>query len=245
MFAAAFAACGLRRWSYQRLPVPAELLEETVRALGAAGFAGANVTIPHKSAVVVLADHVSPEARAIGAANTLSFAGDGTIHAHNTDATGLLATLPEPPAGRSALVLGAGGSARAAVWALLTAGASEVLVHARNEGRARALCAALGGQPVSAPRPAALLVNCTPVGLTDPAASPLTAGTAGDYECVIDLVYGAQETALVAAARQAGVAVVDGVDVLVTQGALAFEHWLGRPAPRAEMRNAARSASHG
>ena len=140
--AAAFAALGLEGWRYQLLPVPADLLVETVRALPGAGFVGANVTVPHKEAALALADEASPTARAIGAANTLSFRADGTIAADNTDAPGLIAALPMPVDGRSALVLGAGGSARAAVFALREAGASDVAVWNRTADRAEALVAA-------------------------------------------------------------------------------------------------------
>ncbi|MEY2514863.1 MAG: shikimate dehydrogenase, partial [bacterium] len=112
-------AAGLER--YQRLPVAPAVFDDTVRALGAAGFRGANVTIPHKEAALALATSASDAAREIGAANTLSFGEDGSIAADNTDAPGLLAALGRAPA--SALVLGAGGSARAAIWALTRAGA--------------------------------------------------------------------------------------------------------------------------
>jgi shikimate dehydrogenase len=243
MHGAALAAVGLDGWTYQRLPVPPELFEETVRALPGAGFAGANVTIPHKEAALALADDATPAARAIGAANTLTFSG-GLIHADNTDAPGLIAALPEPVEGRRALVLGAGGSARAAVWALLRAGAADVAVWNRTPERARRLCAELGGRPVEGAEPADVLVNCTAAGLADPAATfkelPLTADTVGSYGCVVDLVYRPGDTALVAAARAAGKAVVDGLEILVRQGALSFESWTGRPAPLEAMREGAR-----
>ena len=132
---------GLRdgRLELSALPLPEELFEQTVRALGASGFLGANVTIPHKHAALELADQASGPARAIGAANTLTFGADGTIEAHNTDAPGLIAALGRltgMPAHPSALVLGAGGSARAAVWALQDAGRSEVSVWNRSPERA-------------------------------------------------------------------------------------------------------------
>ena len=104
------------------------------------------MTIPHKHAALALADAASERARAIGAANTLVFGADGEIQAENTDAPALMRALPFAPAGLTALVLGAGGSARAAVWALLDAGAREVRVWNRTEERAVALCAELGGQ---------------------------------------------------------------------------------------------------
>ncbi|HEX7299380.1 MAG TPA: shikimate dehydrogenase, partial [Solirubrobacteraceae bacterium] len=114
---AALAAAGLGGWRYQHLPVPPELFAETVPALPAVGFVGANVTIPHKEAALALADEATETARAIGAANTLSFGPDGAIAADNTDAAGLLGALgDERP--RTAVILGAGGSARAAAYAL-------------------------------------------------------------------------------------------------------------------------------
>ena len=162
---AAFASLGMAGWRYQRLPVPPELFEQTTRALEASGFIGANVTIPHKEAALRLADRASEAARAIGAANTLTFGPEGVIAAENTDAPGLIAALGVSPRGMSALVLGAGGSARAAVWALREAGASEVSVWNRTPERARALARDLGVRAVSHPERADMLINCTSVGL--------------------------------------------------------------------------------
>ena len=247
MFEAAFEACGLADWAYQRLPVPPELFEQTTRALGAAGFVGANVTIPHKQAALTLADRASDAARAIGAANTLTFAADGAICAQNTDAPGLLAALGlQPPLEISALVLGAGGSARAAIWALLGAGAGSVSVWNRTPERACALARELGAQAVAEPGEADLLVNCTSVGLersANPVATlnqlALTADQVGRYRYVVDLVYNDEPTPLLAAALEGGAHTVSGLDVLVAQGALSFEAWTGLPAPREAMRRAA------
>jgi shikimate dehydrogenase len=111
MHNAAFADLGLD-WLYLRLPITPALFEETVRALPGSGYRGANVTIPHKLAALSVADHASSAARAIGAANTLTFAYGGGIDADNTDAGGFLDALEESPRGRTALVLGAGGAAR-------------------------------------------------------------------------------------------------------------------------------------
>lgn len=234
---AMMTAAGL---DYQRLPVAPELLAETVRALPAAGFAGANVTIPHKEAALGLADTASPAARAIGAANTLVFAPDGAIHAENTDAPGLIVVLGEPvPA--SALVLGAGGSARAAVWALRAAGA-DVAVWNRTPARA----ATLGARTVSEAEPSDVLVNCTSVGLDDSSSPfvdlPLDAGALGRYPLVVDLVYRSAGTELILEARRLGARTVDGLDVLVAQGALSYTAWTGRPAPLEAMRAAVRDA---
>jgi shikimate dehydrogenase len=251
MFRAAFDACSMGDWSYQRLPLPPELFEQTVRALGSSGFLGVNVTIPHKQAALAIADRASEAARAIGAANTLTFSPDGEIEALNTDAPGLIAVLGRltgMPAHPSALVLGAGGSARAAVWALLDAGAANVSVWNRTPERARDLARELGAQAVSSPVEAELLVNCTSVGLQRSATDAealnqleLTADQVGSYAYVVDLVYRDEPTPLLAAARsRAGTVTVDGLEMLVAQGALSFEHWTGRPAPLAAMRAGAR-----
>ena len=243
MHNAGLASVGLAGWRYQLLPIPPELFGETVTALPEAAFRGVNVTIPHKHAALALASDPTPRALAIGAANTLIFDGGGRIRADNTDAPGLIAALPVSPAGRTALVLGAGGSARAVVWALLDAGAREVRVWNRTPARARELCADLGGTPVLTAEPADLLVNCTSVGLhpSHDAFKPLPvdADEVTSYECVVDLVYSDTETPLVQAARARRVPVVGGRELLVRQGVLSFEMFTGRPAPIEIMRRAA------
>ncbi|MCW2983185.1 MAG: aroE [Conexibacter sp.] len=248
MHNAALAQLGLKDWHYQRLPVPPEVFEETVRGLPAAGFVGANVTIPHKEAALALADMATDEARAIGAANTLSFAAaDGAIAASNTDAPGFLAALGSidvDPRGQTALVLGAGGSARAVAYALREAGAARVSVWNRTPERAAALAADLGVEPAIRPLAADLLVNCTSVGLADGEFKdlPIDADALGTYATVADLVYRAGGTGLVAQARRRGCAVVDGLEVLVRQGALSLEAWTGLQAPVDAMRDSARGA---
>jgi shikimate dehydrogenase len=242
---AALAAAGLDDWRYQALPVPPERFEDTVRGLPGAGFRGANVTIPHKLAAFGLADSMTPAARAIGAANTLEFGGDGTISAANTDAPAVIATLPFSPAGRTALVLGAGGSARAAVWALLDAGAADVRVWNRTPERAVELCRALGGgTPVREAEATEILVHCTSSGLDGSdqmfKGLPLNADELSGYDCVVDLVYTDTVTPLVSAARERGIPAVDGLDLLVAQGALSFELFTGVSAPVDVMRAAAR-----
>ena len=227
-------AAGLER--YQRLPVAPAVFAETVRALHGAGFRGANVTIPHKEAALALATTASDAAREIGAANTLSFA-DGEISAENTDAPGLIAALGGRPLG-SALVLGAGGSARAAVWALQRAGA-DVAVWNRTRQRAEGL----GARVVSAAIGADVLVNCTSVGLDRSSTPfkdlPLEADWLTNYTTVVDLVYRAGATMLIRAAAQRGIDTVDGLEILVRQGALSFTHWTGQAAPLTTMRTAA------
>lgn len=243
---AALAALGMGDWHYQLLPVPPELFAQTVRGLAGAGFVGANVTIPHKQAALALADSASETAKAIGAANTLTFAADGTIAAENTDAPGLIAAIDEPLAGKRALVLGAGGSARAAVWALREAGAAEVLVWNRTSERAAALAHELGARAVSEPELAELLVNCTAVGLAPAPGEELgqlglTPALIGEFETVADLVYGKKATELLATAQAQGVRTLDGLEILVAQGALSFELWTGREAPLQAMGEAARA----
>jgi shikimate dehydrogenase len=233
MHEAAYAAAGLEGWRYQLLPVPPERFEETVKALSAAGFAGANVTIPHKEAALRVADRATPAARAIGAANSLSFEGDG-IEADNTDAPGFLAALGIDPSGLRATVLGAGGSARAVVWALLENGA-DVAIWNRTPERAAALAAELGARAVSEPHGGDVLVNCTP------GAGDLPVGEVGEWGRVVDLAYSPEpDTPLLRSARTAGVETVDGLEVLVAQGALSFERWTGVPAPREAMLAAAK-----
>jgi len=231
-------AAGLTR--YQRLPVAPDAFADTVRALYGAGFRGANVTIPHKEAALALATTASAAAREIGAANTLTFAADGEIAAENTDAPGLMGALADRPM-RSALVLGAGGSARAAIWALSRAGA-DVSIWNRTPERA----AGLDGRVVREAVAADILVNCTSVGL-DRSSSPfkdlpLSADGLREYKTVVDLVYRAGGTALLREAVKRGIVTVDGLEILVCQGALSFTLWTGLAAPLDLMRASARDA---
>jgi shikimate dehydrogenase len=237
---AALAAAGLSGWRYVRLPLPPERFAETVRALPAAGFRGINVTIPHKEAALALADEATPTAAAVGAANTLTFEPSGAILADNTDVAGLLEALPADPAGMTALVLGAGGAARAAVYALRSAGAADVMVWNRTPERARRLVADLGGRAVEAPESAPLVVNCTSVGMREtdsPFKSlPIEADTFGVGSYVADMVYRPGGTRLLAEAKRRGAAVVTGLEILVAQGAASFERWTGMTASREAMR---------
>jgi shikimate dehydrogenase len=241
MHNAAFAALGMDDWLYTRLPLAPDLFAESVRALPASGYRGINVTIPHKEAALPLADSASTAATEIGAANTLTFA-DGAIAADNTDAQGFLDALGEPLDGRSVLVLGAGGAARAVVWAARQAGAREVYVWNRTSERARLLAADFGVEAVERPRPADVLVNTTAVGLQG-SADDLPLMEAGDPELVADLVYGPPTPPVTAWARGRGARVVDGEEVLVRQGALSFVRWTGQDPPLNLMRDAVRACS--
>jgi shikimate dehydrogenase len=257
---AALAELGLApRWSYEAIEVAPAQFEPLVRSLPDDDFAGANVTVPHKLAALAVADRVSAAAREIGAANTLSFAA-GRIEAENTDAAGLLAALAVEPAGMRALVLGAGGSARACVWALTRAGAA-VSVWNRTGSRAEALAAELGATvlPTAGP-PAAgafdLIVNATTVGLAaanpdspagaqnaaDLKALPVAADAIHERQIVVDLVYGTAPTPLAVAAGRRGARVIDGLEVLVHQGAASLRIWTGAEPPLETMRRAAREA---
>jgi shikimate dehydrogenase len=244
---AALAAVGLAdRWRYQLLPVPPEVFDETVRSLPALGFRGVNVTIPHKSPALALATDASPRATAIGAANTLLFQGDGHILADNTDAPALIEALTQhlDIAGCSVLVLGAGGSARAAVWALLDAGVGNVYISNRTPERAAELATAFG-ERVSAVAHAGsvsdtdVLINCTSVGLHDTdslEALALSAEELHHHRVVVDFVYQAGGTPLTTAAKSVDVPTIDGLELLVGQGAIAFELFTGVPAPVEAMR---------
>jgi shikimate dehydrogenase len=252
MHTAALDELGLAgEWSYEAIEVSPDDLDSVVRSLPGAGFVGANVTIPHKGAALELADAVSERARAIGAANTLSFDG-GRIEAENTDAPGLIAALPGPPGGRRALILGAGGAARAAAWALADAGA-EVAVWNRTAERAEVLARELGVGVIE-PDDAAptlpterfdVLVNATSVGLQPPdragddlKALHLDADSFPESQLVVDLVYADSETELAGAARAGGAYVVDGREVLVRQGAASLRIWTGEEPPLETMRSA-------
>jgi len=227
------------------LPVPPERLDEALRGAHALGFAGLNVTVPHKQRAAAACLTLDPVAEEIGAANTLRRTPDGW-EGFNTDAPACRALLEAAGLrrGARALVVGAGGAARAAVWALLRSGAA-VRLAARRLDKAEALCrdaarwsrdprvlaeaapwAALAAEAGRAD----VVVNATPVGLTAEQALPVTLRR---EQVVVDFVYGG--TAFELAAREAGARLVSGEEILVRQGAIAFSLWTGRPAPEAAM----------
>jgi shikimate dehydrogenase len=251
---AALAALGLAdQWSYEAIDVEPEEFAKRVRGLPNDGFVGANVTIPHKRAALDVADRASAAASEIGAANTLSFK-DRLIQAENTDATGLLSALPEAPTGRDILVLGAGGSARAAVWGLEGQAAS-VSVWNRSAQRADELVRDLGG-PTAGGRIASidevqartlafdLIVNCTAVGMRDEDPFehlPLDPQHLHAGVVLVDLVYAGAESQLAREARQRGATAINGLEVLVRQGGESLRIWTGLDPPLDVMRQAARN----
>ena len=250
---AALAELGLAgEWSYEAIEVAPGEFESLVRSLPERNFAGVNVTVPHKQAALAVADSASPAARAIGAANTLSFAA-GQIAAENTDAPALIAALPVPPAGLRALVLGAGGAGRACAWALREAGA-EVSVWNRTARRGAELATELEIAHSEEPGEFDLLVNATTVGMREPGVDgaaaeapdlkqlPVRADALNERKVVVDLVYGPVPTPLVEAARSRGARVVDGLEVLVHQGAASLRTWTGLDPPVETMRAAALKA---
>jgi shikimate dehydrogenase len=256
MHTAALAELGLgEEWSYEAIEVEPENFDELVRGLPGQGFAGVNVTVPHKLAALAVADTASEAAREIGAANTLTFT-EGAIAAENTDAAGILDAIELPVAGMRALVLGAGGSARAAIWALHNAGAS-VEIWNRTAEKAADLAQELGikqlatGNEQLSASSYDLVVNATTVGLEQAAthapthadlkAHPVDADSINARTTVVDLVYGFHDTALAAQARVSGARVVDGLEVLVRQGAASLRIWTGIEPPLETMRRAAGS----
>ncbi|OLE38400.1 MAG: shikimate dehydrogenase [Actinobacteria bacterium 13_1_20CM_3_68_9] len=256
MNTAALAELGLAgEWSYESIEVAPAEFEARVREMAAGDFVGANVTVPHKVAALELAGDASDAARAIGAANTLSFAA-ARIAAENTDAAGFLAALATPPAGKRALVLGAGGSARAVVWALVTHGA-EVTIWNRTQPRAEGLAQEFGAEalePTSDSSQASadsfdLIVNATTVGMgtsrgsaADLKSLPIGADSLSETHQLVDLAYGPAETELARTARAHGATVIDGLEVLVRQGAASLRIWTGLEPPIEAMRRAARVA---
>jgi shikimate dehydrogenase len=238
---AAFAARGLD-WAYVPLPVAADGLEAALGGLAPLGFAGANVTVPHKTAVLAFCDEIDAFAERAGSANTLVVL-DGRLHASSTDGLAVVGAVDVSAA--RVLLLGAGGAAQAVAAALADAGADAIRVAARDPEQGRALAARL--QTVSPGRniasaaswppevdDATLIINATPV--RDEVLVRLDPGRQ-----VVDLAYrpDGAPTALVEAARLAGCrAVVDGLEILVRQGAASFERWTGVTAPVDVMRAA-------
>ncbi|WP_308916273.1 shikimate dehydrogenase [Jannaschia sp. LMIT008] len=219
--------------AYVPLRVTAVVLPDLLRMMPGLGFAGCNVTIPHKEAALALADTATDRARRIGAANTLVFA-DGVIHADNTDGYGFLANLAAgarwDPA-RPVLILGAGGAARAVIDALSRAGARDVRVANRTRARADALAHAFPGTRAVEWGPdlqgLGLLVNTTALGMVGQPSLDIDLSELPGDAVVTDIVYTPLETDLLAAARARGNPVVDGLGMLLHQAVPGFRAWFG------------------
>jgi shikimate dehydrogenase len=252
MQTAALIALGLAgEWSYGAIDWAPQAFEAEVALLAAEGeYRGVNVTIPHKEAALELAEEKDPVASEIGAANTLMFA-DDVITAFNTDAAGLRNALKVNPDGRRALVLGAGGAARAAIWALHDAGAV-VEVWNRTEARAAAVVEGMAvphARVVTDPdtRDYGLIVNTTSVGLhgEDPFRElPIDPDQLRE-RVVVDMVYAEGPSVLSQVAAAGGAMVVDGLEILVQQGALSLAIWLGVPKLDPGVIDAMRKAAYG
>lgn len=231
--------------AYVPLPVRPEAFPGALRTLAELGFRGANLTIPHKVAALALCDSLDPTARRIGAVNTVVFAA-GRVEGRNTDADGFMENLRQGAPGWQAgagpaVVLGAGGAARAAVVALLDAGAPEIRLCNRTAARAQtlvedlALAEDLGGAvtvvPWEARAPslagAELLVNATSLGLTGREALELALDDLPRAALVADIVYTPLETDLLRRARARGNAAIDGLGMLLYQARAGFEAWFG------------------
>lgn len=246
----AAAALGLNL-VYLPLPVRPEHLPQALAGLAALGFVGVNVTVPHKQAVLPLLDEVDEAARLIGAVNTIKVGEGGQLRGYNSDWQGFLADLAHQgvdPSGRSCLILGAGGAARAVAYGLGRSAAGRISVKARRPAQAEQLVADLqrlfpaGAFHTYSPDDLAhlsadLIINCTPLGMSPvidcspwPAAIPIPAGA-----FVYDLVYNPRQTNFMAQAVAAGNRAVNGLGMLVEQALVAFEIWTSQKGDRSAM----------
>jgi shikimate dehydrogenase len=236
--------------AYIPLPVRAEHVAAALRALPVLGFAGVNVTVPHKEAALSIVDHTDSAARRIGAVNTIVVAPDGSLDGRNSDGFGFMENLRTGVPGWSpetgpAVILGAGGSARAVAVALLEGGVSEIRIVNRTAERAERLSKDIGGpfrvygwdERESALGDAALLVNTTTLGMSGQLPLELALDRLPTTAVVNDIVYSPLETALLAAARARGNRVVDGLGMLLHQARPGFAAWFGvKPTVTPELR---------
>jgi shikimate dehydrogenase len=245
----------LKRYGIKGHYVPLDIaqadLAEALRMLPKLGFAGVNVTIPHKESVIALADIVTDRAALIGAANTLIFRSDGKIHADNTDGSGFVSNLRQyapdwqPKAG-PAVVFGAGGAARAIIAALIEVGAPEIKLTNRTRARAEALRADFGAkvtvvdwvQAAHVLDDAATVVNTTALGMIGKPEFNVSLAEINPKALVNDLVYTPLQTEFLTAAAEMGCKTVDGLGMLLHQAAPGFERWFGhRPEVDEETRD--------
>ncbi len=257
MHNAALQACGLRGWQYEKLALPPDRMNEMLEALRAPDCPGANVTIPHKQAIIPFLDDLSETALKIGAVNTI-VKRDGKLIGENTDAPGFVQSLHERgihPRHARAFVFGAGGAAAAVAFALANEGAQQLVIVNRTAARAADLAdhlhrnfpslelAVNRWEPLSR---ANILVNATAIGMAPQAdASPLPPGqTVPRGVFVFDLVYNPPETKLIREAAHIGERGIGGLDMLIYQAALSFQMWTEQEAPLQVLRAAARDALH-
>lgn len=229
-----------RAGHYMPLDVSELDLETVVRTLPKMGFVGANVTIPHKVAVLEIADLATDRATLIGAANTLIFRKDGKIHADNTDGYGFISNLRQGapgwvPSNGPAAVLGAGGAARAVIASLIDVGVKEILLTNRTKPNAEALKSAFGSritvvdwvQAGNMLEEAATVVNTTSLGMTGQPELRVPLDGLRRGTVVTDLVYSPLKTRLLQEADEAGCVTVDGLGMLLHQAVPGFERWFG------------------
>ena len=237
----------LRRYGVKGHYIPMDVapadLETTLRHLPKIGFVGLNVTLPHKEAILKIADVISDRAALIGAANTLIFRKDGKIYADNTDGAGFVANLRQNaphwvPAAGPAAVFGAGGAARAVVAALIEVGVPEIRISNRSRPRAEALRADFGAklvvydwvQAANMLEGAATVINTTSLGMAGKPEFRVPLDALEPGAVVNDLVYNPLKTAFLAEAEERGATIVDGLGMLLHQAAPGFERWFG-PTP--------------
>ncbi|MDR3102785.1 MAG: shikimate dehydrogenase [Methanocalculaceae archaeon] len=241
---AAFLAAGIRG-RYVRIPVPEHELPLVPAVFRCYRIAGANVTIPHKQAIIPHLSKLSPKAHAAGTVNTICVGTDGTLTGTNTDLVGIaaaLAALGNDPAGKRALIVGAGGAARAAAACLISAGA-KLFVTNRTTEKAAVLAAEFGAVavPLDALRPEYdLVINATPAGMSGFSAEiPVPVSILSPDTAVFDMVYEPETTPLLSASRSAGVRVaVGGKSMLIEQAAASFALWARKDADRTAMTKA-------
>ncbi len=248
---AAFSHCGLDV-TYERWETPLRTLTARVASLREPGVLGANVTVPHKEAVIPLLDELGGASARMRAVNTIVNR-EGRLFGFNTDGPGFVAALKNEagfdPAGKRVLLVGAGGAARGIAFALAEAQSAEVGISNRTAERAKAVAWEIG-HPVSAvPHGASLagydcIVNCTSVGMLggpEPDGVPVSVEGARAGTLVVDIVYAPEDTPLLKTARALGLPALGGLPMLIYQGALSFEHWTGVTAPVEVMFHAART----
>jgi len=236
--------------AYEKEAVPPEQAKDFIRSLAKHGYAGANVTLPHKLVAFEAADIADAAARAIGAANTLWLDGAGRLQATNTDAYGFMTNLNEQASGwnqgrRPVMVLGAGGAARAVLYGLIEAGVSKIALANRSRARAEDLAVAFGPKVETvdwedrdgALAACGLLVNTTSLGMTGQGPLKIDLAKLPAGAVVADIVYSPLETPLLATARARGNIAVDGLGMLLHQAVPGFERWFGvRPEVTPELK---------